>query len=57
MIIDIRLSEDLPTKAQNKLRYSIELGIFRAKQLKAIAENDYAELDRLDLEYERVGLP
>ena len=57
MIIYISLSIDLPTAAQNRLRYAIELGIWKARNRKAIEENDYAELDRLQLDYERVGLP
>jgi hypothetical protein len=57
MVIPITLSEDLPTKAQNKLRYAIELGIWRQKFREAEQAKDYDTMDRLNLDYERVGLP
>lgn len=57
MIIYIKLSEDLPTKAQNALRYSIELGIWRKCWREAEESNDYNKMDRLQLDYELVGLP
>jgi len=57
MIIQIRLHEDLPTNAQNALRYAIELGIWRAKWRQAEDEKDYYTMDRLQEDYERVGLP
>jgi hypothetical protein len=56
-VIRIKLSHDLPTRAQNELRHRIELGIWRAQWREAEAEKDYARLDRLHFEYERVGLP
>lgn len=57
MIVYITLSEDLPTKAQNKLRYQIELGLWRQRWRKAVAEDDWKAMDDLQLDYERVGLP
>lgn len=56
-VIDIRLHQDLPTSAQNRLRYNIEMGLWLAKRRKAQAENDYYTLNRLEQEYEMVGLP
>jgi hypothetical protein len=57
MIIEIRLSEDLPTRAQNRLRYAIELGRWRVRRRRAEEAQDYWMLDILDLEFELVGLP
>lgn len=57
MIISIRTSEDLPTVAQNKLRYAIELGRWRRDWREAEQTQDFERLDRLQLAYERVGLP
>lgn len=56
-VINIILSTDLPTRAQNKLRYAIELGIWRKRLHKAEADKDYDLIDRLQLDYERVDLP
>jgi hypothetical protein len=57
MVIDIRKSEDLPTAAQNRLRYAIELGEWRRQWREAEREKDYYRMDRLNEAYERVGLP
>lgn len=57
MIIEIRLSEDLPTRAQNRLRYAIELGQWRAKWREAEARGDYDRMDYLNETFEQVGLP
>lgn len=57
MVIEIRLHEDLPTRNQNKLRYRIEMGIWLAKMRKAKEEKDYDEMDRLDQQYNLIGLP
>jgi hypothetical protein len=56
-VIDIRLSEDLPTRKQNELRYRIELGRWRREWREAESAGDYAQMDRLNADYERVGLP
>jgi len=56
-VIRIEASEDLGTRARNALRYAIELGMWRRAHREALAEEDYAELDRLDRDFERVGLP
>lgn len=56
-VIQIRLSEDLSTRSQNKLRYAIELGIWRHQWRIAEASNNFDEMDRLNYSYERVGLP
>lgn len=57
MVIEIRFSEDLPTKAQNRLRYAMEMGQWRRRWREAEAAKDYYAMDRLQLDYERVGLP
>lgn len=57
MIIDIRLSEDLPTKSQNALRYAIELGNWRRQWREAEERSDWFMIDWLQTEYEKVGLP
>lgn len=57
VVIRIRFGEDLPTQAQNKLRYAMEMGLWRKRWREAKEANDYATMDYLDREYERVGLP
>ena len=57
MIIHIKLLEDLPTKAQNALRYAIELGNWRRSWREAELDEDFIRMDWLQIEYERVGLP
>ncbi len=57
MIIEIKLHEDLPTKAQNKLRYAIELGLWQVEWREAEATQDYDRMDRLNQSYNSVGLP
>lgn len=56
-VIRIHLHEDLPTTLQNKLRYRIELGLWRKQWREAEAAKDYDRMDRLQIDYERVGLP
>lgn len=56
-IIYIKFSHDLPTKAQNELRYRMELAQWKIYWRQAEAEKDYDWQDRLQLDYERVGLP
>jgi hypothetical protein len=56
-VIDIRTSEDSPTQAQNKLRYAIELGIWRREWREAEAAQDFERMDRLNETFDRVGLP
>lgn len=56
-VIIIELHTDLPTRSQNKFRYSIERGIWLAKKRKAEADEDYSEIMRLNAEYEKIGLP
>lgn len=57
MVIEIRLHRDLPTAAQNALRYAIELGRWRNEWRKAEEQGDWQRMDRLNEDYERVGLP
>lgn len=57
MVIDIRKSYDLPTAAQNRLRYAIELGEWRCQWREAVREQDFERMDRLQEDFERVGLP
>ena len=57
MIIKIKLHEDLSTPAQNALRYAIELGRWRAQWREAEMSQDHERMDRLQVDYERVGLP
>lgn len=56
-VIEIKLHEELPTNNQNKLRYRMELAVWRACWREAEAAKDYERLDRLDREYELVGFP
>lgn len=56
-VIYIVLGVDLPTSAQNALRYAIELGRWRAKWRRAQRDKDYDAMDRLQVDFERVGLP
>lgn len=57
MVIDIRKSCDLPTAAQNRLRYAIELGEWRCQWREAVRKQDFERMDRLQKDFERVGLP
>jgi hypothetical protein len=57
MIIEIRFHEDLPTRARNRLRYAMEMGVWRAEWRAAAEAKDYEAMDRLSRDYERVGLP
>lgn len=64
-VIEIKFHEDLPTRARNRLRYAMEMGVWRAerRRLKALADTHpdddryFAALDRHDRDYEMVGLP
>lgn len=64
-VIHIALHEDLPTKAQNQMRYRIEMGIWQTerRRLKALAnanpddEAVWHAIDQHDRSYEMVGLP
>lgn len=65
MIIHIRFSEDLPTRAQNKLRFRMEMAAWLAKWRelrKRVAANpdDILASNALDdhsNKYDKVGLP
>lgn len=37
--------------------YTFQLGSWRGRRRRAEMMNDFAEMDRLDSEYERLGLP
>lgn len=37
--------------------YTFQLGDWRVRRRRAEARNDFAELDRMDREYEKIGLP
>lgn len=56
-VIYIRFSHDLPTSKQNELRYRMELAQWKAHWREAEATFDYDAMDRLQVEFERVGLP
>jgi hypothetical protein len=56
-IVQIQLYEELPTRAQNRLRYAIQMGMWLQEWRKAKETSNYAAMDRLDREYELVGLP
>lgn len=57
MIIHIRFGYDLPTRAQNELRYRLEMERWKRAWRDAESSSDYDQMDRLQIEYERVGLP
>lgn len=56
-VIPIQFHIDLPTKAQNDLRYRLELANWRTRWRAAKARKDYDMMDRLDREFEWLGLP
>lgn len=56
-VIHIRFSHDLPTRAQNELRGRMEMAQWKQYWREAEAEKDYDRMDRLQVDYERVGLP
>lgn len=56
-VIEIKFGYDLPTKKQNELRYNMEMAEWRRQHREATAAQDFWKLDRLDEDYERVGLP
>ncbi len=56
-IIEIRLHESLPTVAQNKLRYAIELGRWKERWRRAEETSNTAMKDHLLWERDLVGLP
>lgn len=57
MVIKITLHEELDSTPKNRLRVSIQEGIWRAKWRKAKAENDDRQLDILDRQWDMVHLP
>lgn len=56
-VVHIRTSCDLPTPAQNRLRYAIELGQWRREWREAEETQDWQRMDMLQAHYEWVGLP
>lgn len=56
-VINIRLSYDLPTRKQNELRYNLEMARWKALWREAEEAKDYDRMDRLQIDYEMVGLP
>lgn len=56
-IIHILFSTDLPTRKQNELCYRMEMAQWKERLRIARENNDYEEMDRLQIDYERVGLP
>jgi hypothetical protein len=56
-VIHIRFGYDLSTRKQNELRYNMEMAEWRRQFREAEAERDYDRMDRLNSDYERVGLP
>ena len=56
-VILIVFGTDLPTENQNKLRAKMHLASWKAKWRKAEEEKDSEAMDRLDAQYEMVGLP
>ena len=56
-VIRIKFREDLVCPKLNRLRSIMELGAWRAKWREAREANDWDAMDRLDKEYDMVGLP
>lgn len=56
-VIHIKLSHDLPTRKQNELRYNLEMARWKAAWREAEETKDYDRMDRLQIDYEMVGLP
>lgn len=56
-VVFIHPSRDLSTQAQNRLRCAMELGVWRADWRRAEQSEDHDAMDRLQIDYERVGLP
>jgi uncharacterized protein YehS (DUF1456 family) len=57
VVIHIRLHEDLGCPELNKMRYNMEMAIWLKKWRKAMSKKDHDMMDRLNSDYERVGLP
>lgn len=56
-VIEVRFGEDLATSSLNRLRTRMELGDWRRRWRDAVEREDYETMDRLDKEFDRVGLP
>ena len=56
-VIHIRFSEDLDSPLKNRLRYRMELAEWKREWREAEAAGNYAALDRLDRQYDYLGLP
>lgn len=56
-VIHIRFSEDLGSQKKNELRYRMELAEWKKRWREAVDLQDYEWMDRLDREYQKVGLP
>jgi len=56
-VIMISFSVDLPTRNQNLLRARMEFKAWSDRRDDAMMRDDYETLDRLDREYEMIGLP
>ncbi len=56
-VVHIRFSHDLPTRTQNELRGRMEMAEWKRRWREAEAEGDHYLMDRLQEDYEWVGLP
>jgi len=56
-LILISFGVDLPTRNQNLLRARMEFKAWRDRRDQAMFDDDYDTLDRMDKEYELIGLP
>ena len=56
-LILISFGVNLPTRNQNLLRARMEFKTWRDRRDDAMMRDDYETLDRLDREYEMIGLP
>jgi len=56
-IIQIKFSEDLPTKKQNELRARMELARWKEEYRKAEAMDDWIQMGYLNWKYSFIGLP
>lgn len=56
-VILITFHEDLGSALKNKLRGKMEYAAWRKEWIAAEAAGDYWKLDRLDEQYNMIGLP
>ena len=56
-VIQIKFSEDLPTKKQNELRARMELANWKEAYRLAESENDWIQMGYLNWQRNFIGLP